>query len=57
MLQCWSAERRDRPSFAKIVVIIEKWIRSPETMNDDISFLSPIGMACVGAGYIHCSYA
>jgi hypothetical protein len=49
MLQCWKDERRERPSFEKIAAVIETWIISPETMNDETIPLSPIGMVCVGA--------
>jgi hypothetical protein len=44
MLQCWKAEKNERPSFARITIVIDKWIRSPETMNNEIGFLSPIGI-------------
>ena len=37
MLQCWKAERSERPTFAKITRVIDKWIRSPKTMNDKIN--------------------
>ena len=44
MMECWNAVRRDRPSFAEITSVIDKWIRSPETMNDvKTNDLSPIG--------------
>ena len=37
MLQCWKAERSERPSFAKITRVIDKWITSPETINDKVN--------------------
>ena len=46
MLQCWETERSDRPNFADITIIIDRWIRSPETMDKDINDLTPIGMVC-----------
>ena len=36
MLQCWKGERSERPTFAKITMVIDKWMRSPETMEDEI---------------------
>ena len=44
MLECWKAERNERPSFAKMTLIIDKWIRSPETMQDEIDLLSSLGI-------------
>lgn len=35
MLQCWAENRGDRPSFSHITQIIDGWIRSPETMQEE----------------------
>jgi hypothetical protein len=43
MLQCWKADRGERPSFAQICVVIDRWIRSPETMDDEADFFITIG--------------
>ncbi|XP_028394325.1 ephrin type-A receptor 2-like isoform X3 [Dendronephthya gigantea] len=43
MLQCWEAERGDRPNFTDITIVIDRWIKSPEKMDDDINDLTPIG--------------
>lgn len=37
MLQCWKADRSERPGFAKITMVIDKWIRSPGTTQDEIN--------------------
>ncbi|CAB4014881.1 ephrin type-A receptor 5 isoform X5, partial [Paramuricea clavata] len=42
MLQCWKAERGGRPSFAQITIVIDRWIRSPETMDDEANFFITI---------------
>ena len=34
MLKCWEQERNQRPQFADIVVMMDEWIRSPETIRD-----------------------
>ena len=39
MLQCWIAERSERPDFALITMLIDKWIRFPETMKDEINLV------------------
>ncbi len=43
MFQCWNADRGERPSFAQITIVIDRWIRSPETMDDEADFFITIG--------------
>ncbi|XP_028394334.1 ephrin type-A receptor 7-like [Dendronephthya gigantea] len=43
MLSCWRTDRNKRPKFEKITQIMNGWIRSPETMNEDLPNLSTIG--------------
>ena len=43
MLHCWKAERGERPSFAQINIVIDRWITSPETMDDEVNFFITIG--------------
>ncbi|XP_028394329.1 ephrin type-B receptor 3-like [Dendronephthya gigantea] len=43
MLHCWKAERSERPSFAQITIVIDRWIRSPETLNHEVNFFITIG--------------
>ena len=38
MLQCWKKTRSERPSFGDIISAIDEWIRSPETLQDDVDF-------------------
>ena len=35
MLSCWKANRNERPKFEYITQVMDGWIRSPETINED----------------------
>ena len=35
MLSCWMANRSERPKFEHISQVMNGWIRSPETINED----------------------
>ena len=36
MLDCWKKNRNERPSFAEITAVVDRLIRSPETMENDV---------------------
>ncbi|CAI4232774.1 unnamed protein product [Auanema sp. JU1783] len=40
MLWCWKLERHDRPSFAQLLAILEKYSRNPEYIYTDSSLVS-----------------
>ena len=37
MLNCWESDKTKRPTFADIVDNIDKFLRSPEDLNDGLS--------------------
>ena len=37
MLNCWESDKIKRPTFADIVDNIDKFLRSPEDLNDGLS--------------------
>ena len=39
MLQYWIVEPSERPIIAQITMLIDKWIRFPETMKDEINLI------------------
>lgn len=36
MMQCWKAERTERPNFTELNVVLDGWIQSPKTMEGDV---------------------
>ena len=36
MLKCWDKDRSLRPRFQDIIVTIDKWIESPESLHQSI---------------------
>ena len=46
MLRCWNEERAERPTFAQINIVIDRWLRSPDTLDNDVDFFVTIGKCC-----------
>ena len=34
MMECWKADRSQRPAFADIVEMLDRWIRNPYLLKD-----------------------